>query len=355
MVSPIKIMRVRVTAKGLSEGLVRWLTLDTAGRPVEEGTSAPAALRTIADIELVVPATQVAQHVLELPAVAARHEAAVIRQMLEDRILGGMEDCHWAVGERSGNHAVVWVVSRNWMLALLDACRAARLFPVRIIPEQALLPVQSCAVTTDGFIYRTGSGTCGSLPDETLLGVVCNEQLTRIERLLAAPLASPVDLQQGLPALRQASSRLSRPLLKALGVLVLGIALLHLVSLILVWRQLAGQEGRLHEAIRQSFAAAHPGVPIVDPILQWRQLHGKQNSSGDMLDQVAQIASLGAQNIRPQRIDAEGSSIRITLGASDSARLKKVLQEKRFPIETQTTDKGLEQIIISRRTPGGRP
>jgi general secretion pathway protein L len=355
MSSPIKIMRVRVPAEDCATATVEWQTLNVAGQAVNRGNCHLSELHSSADMELVIPASMVAVHTLELPAVAAKHEMAILRQQLEDRVLGGMEDCHLVRGERHGNSQMVWLVSRQWMLKLLDTCRTAQIAPTRIIPEQALLPSQSFAKVEGGIVFRTSTGNYGTLPDETLLQAVCGESLVCVENLLIAPLAARLDLMQGLPALRQIPA-LSRPQLKTAGCLILAIAGIYLFSQILEWRQLASQETRLHETIRQNFAAAHPGVPIIDPILQWRQLHGKQNggAGGDILDQVTQFAVMTALPIHPQRLDAEGNTIKITLGTSDATQLKPVLKDKNIKFDTLTTDTGLEQIIITRNSGKGQ-
>lgn len=354
MTAPNKLMRVRIPANGALLGDVEWLTLDAAGQAVQTGQCRLSAVPPYTNVELVIPACVVAQHVLEVPPVAARHENAVIRQQLEDRVLAGMEDCHFVRGTREGNQLTVWVVSRRWMLELGEACRAANLIPLRAIPEQALVSVQAYAVSTEGVVYCTASGTCGYLPDASLLEAVCGESLGAMDSLLGASVRSPANLLEGLPTLRR-STGIPKSLLATAGILVGGVALSYLVSQCLTWRQLAAQETHLRDEIRQNFAAAHPGVPIVDPILQWRQLHGKTGQTGgDAFDQLSHLSMLLARDIHPQRLDIEGNTIKITVGASDAAMLKPVLQEKGLNFDSQTTDNGLEQLVISRPAPGSR-
>lgn len=355
MSSPIRFLRVRVPAAGLSAAPVEWVALDATGHALERGCSLPGQLPPDTEQELVIPARLVAVHVLEVPPVAGKHEAAVIRQQLEDRVLGGMDDIHIVRGTRQGSRQTVWLVSRSWMLALLAACRTAHLAPTRVLPEQALLPASSFAETDDGFVYHASNGACGVLPDAALLEAVCGESLIRVENVLDIPATSDLNLLRGLPSIGQ-TARLSRPLLQAASVLLLIMAGVWLLSLILTWRQLASQETALRETIRQNFAAAHPGMPIIDPILQWRQLHGKQTAKGsDALDQLAQLAEQTAVAIRPQRLDADANALKVTLGSSDAALLKPALQAKNISFDTQTTDSGMEQIIISRSAERSQP
>lgn len=355
MSTPNKLMRVRVPANGALLDDVEWLTLDAAGQPVQAGRCRLAAVPPYANVELVIPACLVAQHVLEVPPVASRHETAVIRQQLEDRILAGMDDCHFVRGAREGSQLTVWVVSRRWMLELSEACRTANIFPNRALPEQALVPPQSYTVTVDGVVYCTSGGVSGNLPDASLLEAVCGESLSPIDTLLATSPRSQVNLLEGLPALRSTTT-VPKPLLLAAGALLGGMALVYLLAQCLTWRQLASQETHLRDAIRQNFAAAHPGVPIVDPILQWRQLHGKSGQAGgDAFDQLSHLAMVLARDVHPQRLDIEGGTIRITVGATDAAALKPTLKEKGLAFESQTTDNGLEQLIITRPAQEGRP
>lgn len=355
MSSLLKILRVRVPAQGFGTEPADWLALDASGRVVGQGRARLENLPHDAELELVLPARRVALHRLEMPEVASRHEAAVIRQQLEDRLLGTMADSHFVRGTRNGSQQAVWLVSRAWMLDLLETCRAANRAPTRAVPEQALLPAQSFAATADGFVYRTSQGACGILPEQALLEPVCGESLTQIESLLAAQAAPLPDLLQGLPSLQQ-NQRISRPLLKLAGVLLLALAASHLLSQLLVWRQLASQEKTLRESIRQNFAAAHPGLPLVDPVLQWRQLHSRHTAKdGDALDQLAQFAAQTNVAIRPQRIDADANTLKLTVSTSDAAQLKPALQGQNIPFESQTTDKGLEQLSLTRRDQGSRP
>lgn len=345
---------MRVPAVGLSASPVEWVTLSPAGRLLERGCSPLAQLPADAELELVIPARLLALHTLDLPAMAGKHEAAVIRQQLEDRVLGDIADSHVVRGERQGLKLTVGLISRSWLLTVLAACQAVNRLPARVLGEQSLLPACSFAQTGEGFVYRASNGSCGILPEEALLEPVCGEVLNRVENLLAAPCAQKLDLLQGLPSLRAASG-LSRPLLKVAGFLLLAVAGAYLLALTFTWRQLASQERALRESIRQNFAAAHPGMPIVDPILQWRQLHGKQTKGGDALDQLSQLAAELGVAIHPQRLEADAGGLKITLSTTDAGVLKPALQEKNIGFETQTTDKGLEQLTLQRPAGSTQP
>lgn len=353
MSSPNKVMRVRIPANGSMMDGVEWITLDD-GRVTDHGRCPIAALPHHDNIELVIPAARVAPHQISLPAIAARHEIAVIRQQLTDRVLSGMEDCHFVRGQRQEEIQTIWVTSRKWMLAVCEACRGTDIFPRRALPEQALLPVKSYVITPEGVAYCTAAGECGLLPDEALLGSICEEPLNRMETVLAEPARFTANLLEGLPALGRVAP-LPKPLLKAGIALAVIAAACYLLGQFITLRELTLQEDHLRAAIRQNFAAAHPGVPIVDPILQWRQLHGQgKRTGGDVFDQLGELAQSLNTGIHPQRIDIEGSTLRITVVTSDAEQLKPVLQRKGMKFESRTTDRGLQQFIITRPAQGGR-
>lgn len=346
-------MRVRIPANGSMTDGVEWLTLND-GRVLDHGRCPLAALPHHDEIELVIPAARVAQHQINLPAIAARHEMSVIRQQLADRVLSGMEDCHFIRGQRQGELQTIWVVSKKWMLAICEACRNAGVYPRRALPEQALLPTQSYVITPEGVAYCTTTGECGLLPDEQLLDSICDEPLNRIESILTAPPRFAADLLAGLPAMSRVPP-LPKPLIKTGIALAVIAAVCYLLVQFITLRELTMQENHLRAAIRQNFAAAHPGVPIIDPILQWRQLHGQgKRSGGDVFDQLGELVQDLGVGIHPQRIDIEGAALRITVVTSDAEQLKPVLQKKGIKFESRTTDRGLEQLVITRPARGGR-
>lgn len=342
------LLRLHVPPDGLSERPQVWCILDTRGRVQARGEAPLRQAPHSAELELILPAHLVAQHQLDCPVGSGKHEEAIIRQQLEDRVLGKLADTHVVRGERQGNTLTIWLASRSALLALIQQCQAAGRQITRILPEQALLAPQSFARTARGLVYRSSTGACGVLPEEALLEPLYGEAFTQIDALLAQPCSLPLNLMAGLPNPNARADVAWQPLLKIAAGLVLALAVAHLLSLFVSWRQLSAQNSGLRTSIRQNFAAAHPGVPIVDPILQWRQLHSSQASTAsDAFDHLTQwVASLGME-LRPKRIDVDANTLRLSLTSSDASQLKSALQEKKQRFDSSTTDQGLEQISIN--------
>lgn len=348
MTDSFALLRVQIGPEGVNGTPLNWLAMDASGQPQARGCSPLTALPGAAALELVLPARHVAAHLIELPASSAKHETALIRQALEDRLLGESGKNLIVSGARHGKQIEVWVTARDWLEPLLAKLATAGRAADNITPEQALLQPGSCAETPSGWIFQREAGIYGLLPSQELLLALGGSGLQHTPELLAAPLAKRVNLLAGLPGLRRASAGFSVNALKPAVYLLIAAGLLYLLSQVLVWRQLAAQEAGLRQAIRQNFAAANPGVPIVDPILQWRQRQGKPGQQGgDALDQLARFAALTQLSIQPRRIEAEDGRLKLTLTTSDAAQLKPVLQSKGISFDSQTTDKGLEQLSIT--------
>lgn len=347
MTASFALLRVRTGPDAQAQTPLEWAGFDAAGQLLARGASFIAELPAATSLELLLPAQCVAAHQLEIPALSGKHEAALIRQALEDRILGKLEQSLIVSGERHGKQLSVWVLERQWLEQIYASFSAAGRLPDRALPEQALLLPASCAETPAGWIFQRAPGEYGLLPSEALLHAVAGDTLQTIDDLLNQPAHQSVNLLGALPGLSRASASLSFAVFKPILILLVSAALLYLLAQGLVWRQLAAQESHLRQSIRQNFAAANPGVPIIDPILQWRQRQSKPGQQGgDALDQLGQLASLVGEPLQPERIEAEEGRIKLTLTSSDAARLKQSLQGKSMRFDSQTTDKGLEQISL---------
>ncbi len=347
-------LRVAVPIGGMAGASLRCCQL-RPGQAPREATAHLAELPPGSPLELLLPAQRVTAHTLNIPAGAGRHATALIRQALEDRLLGDLADSHIVSGERDGALLTVWVISRTWLLAQLQACAAAGHEVLRALPEQALLAPASHAACEGGWMFCTADKRFGLVSDAGLLNALAGE--SQPAEVWAAPASSSQpDLLQGLPrpgaAVRGAALL---PLARIAALLLLGIALLHLAGLILHWRELAAQQTALQQRIRQSFAAAHPGVPIVNPILQWRQLQGRQTASSDALDQLALLAVRLGQPVAAQRIESDANGLNLILPLSEANRVSERLRAAGITASSRTTESGLEQLSIARSALEARP
>lgn len=352
MNTPFSLLRVAISAEAPPEAPVTWVALDEGGAVRARGQSPLRALPDAQSLELVIPAGRVAPHRLELPANAGRHEPALIRQALEDRVLGALDRCLIVAGERDGKRLTAWVADRDWIVRVAEAL-GDRLG--RLTPEQALLAPGELAEGLGGWLFRTQALDYGVLPSRELALQLGGPDLTQIPELLAAS-ADPqrVNLLAGLPRLRRSGSAIAPRQLIPVAGLLLAAALLYLLSQCLVWRQLSAQESALRQAIRQNFAAARPGVPIVDPILQWRQANASPTREGqDALDALAGFAAQTGLTLHPRRIESDDKRLRLTLTVAEANQLKPVLQQKNIVFESGSTDNGLVQLTINDK-PGGK-
>ncbi|MDR1708313.1 MAG: hypothetical protein LBS70_01155 [Candidatus Accumulibacter sp.] len=311
--------------------------------------SAPAAELPEADeLELLLPACRVSMHMLELPERAGKHFDALIRQALEDRLLGDRADALAAPGAQAGAERRVWVCSRRWIEGALERLIAAGRRVDRLIPEYALLPEKgaSLAATAGGTIFRTASGRFGIVGNEVAVADLAGEETPeRVTGLTRRP--CPPDGRVALPAAlaRFASRRFDLRPLRGVAALLGIAAILALLAAVVHWRQLENRAARLQHEIRQTFAAAYPGTPIVDPILQWESKRRESMRAGDdALDAVIGFAARLNAPLRPRAIESGEAGVRLTLTDSDAAQFKTQLEAIGRP-EKMPAGAGFTQFI----------
>lgn len=304
-------------------------------------TQAGCGMSTIADLpaadelELLLPACRVSVHTLELPERAGRHLDALVRQALEDRLLGDRADALAVPGAARGTERRVWVCSRRWLEGALERLAAAGRSVARLIPEYELLSEEAadgdatlCAAATGGTIFRTAAGRFGIVGNDAVLAQLAGGgELRRVEDIARRP-CPPVCRVDLPPALARFASRRFdlRPLRRA-GVLLAVSAVLALLGSVAHWRQLENRAARLQHEIRQTFAAAYPGTPIVDPVLQWESKRRESlQVRDDALDTAVRVASRLNLPIRPRGIEVGEGGVRLTLTDSDAAQFKPQLE-----------------------------
>jgi hypothetical protein len=331
-----------------------WTALEWRGFSADyslsaSGTSPLAELPAAEELEILLPACRVSMHRLELPERAGKHLDALIRQALEDRLLGDRADALAVPGPPKGTERRVWVVSRRWLETALERLASVGRYALRLIPEYELLPEGEAAVyavTADGTIFRTVSGRFGIVGnDAALVQLAGGETLQRAEDVACRP--CPPDCRMGLPpALAQfASQRLDlRPLYRVAALLAASFAL-ALLGTVAHWQHLENRLARLQHEIRQTFAAAFPGTPIVDPILQWES---KQRESmqarDDALDTAVGVAARLGIPARPRALEAGEGGVRLTLTDSDAAQYRTQLEAFGKP-ERMPAGSGFTQFI----------
>lgn len=347
MTNDFSVLRVVFPAE--EEGTMAWYAFTPDRHLAAHGESAVAGLPAADALEVVLPARRVAPHRLTLPANAGKHLDAVMAQALEDRLLGDKADALAILGSQCGTERRVWVCSRRWLENCLERLAAAGLRPARLVPEYELLPgapgTTSCARVEGGVIFRTAEGRFGIVGNEaSIVSLSGDAPLLRVADLGTRPyqpdgaLALPGTLAR-FPERRfdPRSWRRTCVLGGLSAVLLLAGAAIH-------WQRLEGREARLQHEIRQTFAAAYPGTPIVDPVLQWESKQRVATvEKGDALDAVARLAAAIDAPIRPRGIEAGEGVVRLTLTDGDAARFKTQLDAAGTP-ETASVEPGVIRL-----------
>lgn len=345
------VLRIVVPAVEWTE--LRWLAFADDGRYLAQGVGAPGVLPGHDELEVVLPAKRVAAHWLDFPAQAGKHLAALIAQALEDRLLGERADALSWPGAQRGAQRLVWVSSRRWLEGELTRLADAGLRFARIFPDYELLVADGdltpCAATADGTLFRMRDGGMGLLGSPATIALLPGGQQTRqIADLYRLP--TPASCRVRLPAHFARFNRdsfdwrrLRRPAL-----LLALCAALALAGSVLHWRQLESREARLRHEIRQTFASAFPGTPIIDPLLQWESKVRERSgaSRGDALDDVLSVAARVNAPLHPRRIEARDGWVRLTLADSEVAQFKTQLGGVLRP-ESAPAEAGLTRLQFS--------
>jgi general secretion pathway protein L len=138
----ITLPRALPTAASLCEGV---LTDDgrTATRHVQTTLALLPAPSGLLETVLVVPASRLSWHPVELPQGALKGSSARLRTildgLLEDHLLDDTAQLHFALAPRASTGAPVWVAAcdRVWLYAWLAALEQAGRSAARIVPELA--------------------------------------------------------------------------------------------------------------------------------------------------------------------------------------------------------------------------
>ena len=329
-----------------------WLGFAADGSVLAHGESVPAELPAADELEILLPARRVAVHELTLPAQAGKHLDALIGQALEDRLLGDKADALALPGPPQGTQRRVWVCSRRWLEAGLEHLVAAGRYPSRLVPEYELLPegaeATMTATTAGGTLFRTVGGQFGLVNDETTIPPLTGGVgLQRVPDLVRRP--CPADCLMPLPKSLSRFNRRGFDVRQWYRSLTLGAAsaALLLLGTVFQWQQLERRESRLQHEIRQTFATAFPGTPIVDPVLQWESKQRERApEQGDALNAVILLSSRLDVPLRPRRIEAGDGYVRLVLTDSEVAQFKAQLNAIGQP-ETSPGEPGLTRLNYS--------
>lgn len=330
---------------------VRWYAFDAGSACVAQGHNALEALPPHQHLQLILPPGAVAGHLIATPAHTGRHLAAVVDQTLEDTLLGKREDTHVVIGSQHAEGRLVWVCNAPWLARWIARLNDTQLAPDSAFALYDLLPVAMqpvSATTPAGCIFRTPNGQVGFLEEPALVGELLGSTVALDEDLFSQPLQDEAaNFLVGAFAPRSAT-RLTRGQFRRSAWLGLALAATLLVGALIHWQQLATREKQLKDEIRQTFAAAYPGTPIVDPILQWqsKQREASSGAASDALDALSQFAATLGAGLQPRRAEYREGAIRLVLSESDVARLRPKLEASQREFTLSPAEPGFSRLEI---------
>lgn len=352
--SPIDLLRITLPEEASADA-VEWHAFDAGHTLINRGACSIAELPPCGELQWILPAAAVAGHLVEVPENTGRQQASVIDQALEDLLLCPREDAHVVPARKESGGRLVWVCGRQWLTEVLARWNEAGRHPDSAFAVYDLLPAgerTTLAKAGGSIIFRTANGQVGSLDDATLAQALLGPEAERIEDLPSRPLQeASVSLLTGVFAprgqfrLNPANFRRSAWLAGALALALLLVAIGH-------WQQLERREKSLKEEIRQTFAAAFPGTPIVDPVMQWeskRREFSGDPAQRDALDHLSAFA-LKLADIQPRSAEYRDGTIRIVLTESDVARIRPRLEQSGHEFNFSPAESGFSRLDVRVKT-----
>ncbi|XZG71500.1 type II secretion system protein GspL [Chitinibacteraceae bacterium HSL-7] len=271
------------------------------------------------------------RHRVSLPELPAARLQPLLPAALEDRLL--QPYAHYQVSVQS-NRSVV-TVAREWLDALLTQLRAQHIQVSAVYALPASDTGWRCVDLGAGRLQlshpQQGDAVLAAEEAEALLGGDEAQSVSLTTLLQTTPPASDALIRlrdQNTPAHDWRQWRTA-------AVLLLAIATLLVVSRAHEVWQLSRQKTALTQELRQTFAAALPGVPIVDPVLQ---IESKVREAGvsHSVDPVQALlhrldGALPAASVL-SALDYDGSALTLTT-EGDAAALADAAKQAGLTVE----------------------
>lgn len=348
----IDLLRLQLPPGELSTQ-IEWIGFNAQQAITGSGKNLLNALPAHRHLQLILPAAQIAGHIVPAPAHGGRHTLAIATQALEDTLLNDRDDAQITLGQTVGANRIAWVCSKQWLTRVMADLAAAQLYPESAHAEYDLLPQSNDTVMmpgSAGVLFLTAEGQPGCLEDPaTAQALLGHARTLDDERLLSRPLQpGAVNLLSGAFAPRHLGT-LTWSQFRRSGWLALALAGVLLLGAIIHWQQLLSREKQLKEEIRQTFAAAYPGTPIIDPVLQW-QSKQREGAAGDgqrdALDKLSQFANTLGKGIQPRSAEYREGVIRLVISETDVARLRPKLETSQREFNVTPAEPGFSRVEI---------
>ena len=337
-------LRVVIDGPASADTPVRWCGIEPSGQ-LQHGSGTLAQWPAAAATELLLPATRYSQYLLALPAQSMQRLRALLPHALEERVLSDTSTLHLAAGPAANSETRVLATDRNWLRGWTSLLANSNHRPRAAYAISDLIDApddQVRAVIEGGALLVHGNDVAwfddaavadAWSADQTIHDVMwpdlCGDP-ARIDAInlfqgdLAQRTRMPVDV-----------SRLRRA-----GTLLATIVIIALISGLISWWQLRSQVMALQREMHQTFAAAFPGVPIVDPMLQLQsQLHasgadrGSASTANDMTSLLQKLDSLGPMSVKHLRY--ESGQLQLEVATADAAAVQQRLTSAGLKADSQ--------------------
>ncbi|MES2354170.1 MAG: type II secretion system protein GspL [Pseudomonadota bacterium] len=357
---------------------LRWRL--TEGITTRSGESTLEKLPRGADIELIVPASQVLFAQVKLPPGNTQRMSEMASFAVEDKLLGDPETIHAAVGIRGlDGMATAAIVDRAWLHAVRDHFSAAGLRLIRAISEIATVPFtpgawdlvwhgtqgwlrtiedQGLVVDLSGdnvplslLLALKEAQAANTLPDRIIVHAAENHalpDLTRWQQELQLPVEAGtpwswqrIDVsRRGINLLQGpfAPSRSNAELLTRFRVplsLAAGIVGLYFILSTADWAWLTWQKRALQTEMTQTFKTAFPDsntianapLQMQRKVMELKRINGEAQPSDFLPLLASALPAMNATGGTPQAVQYDHGKLRLDLQLSQVQSLDALTQQ----------------------------
>ncbi|WP_035055309.1 type II secretion system protein GspL [Andreprevotia chitinilytica] len=322
-----------------------WLAFDASGQLLAQGISPLTDLPPAQRLELLLAPPQLSIHQLSLPRSPRHRLRPLILNVLEDRLLAPLDALHICFNQTRDGQTTVLISDRAWLCQWLDHFEQAGRHPAaaHALAEQVTdwrwISFQDGSQR--GGVLQAPDGQIVQLDDQAVAQSLIPAEATLQSVTLADVLASlrestSINVLQVEFAARSALQLDWKPLKRVGMLLAVLIGLLYLGE-VAQWLQLRSATTALQRELRQTYAAAFPGEPIVDPALQIASKLRSSGLGGDsghrFVDLLARIEPALGPGVQLSKLQFQSGTVQLTISSSDAADAAKRLGAAGFQVE----------------------
>ncbi|MBM3115303.1 type II secretion system protein GspL [Jeongeupia naejangsanensis] len=315
------LVRILIAGDPASSASLLWWAGEPGAQP-DHGRASVGTLPAAERLEWLIHPAHTGLHTLTLPRQSPAKTRALLPHALEDGLLAPIDTLHLALRTGADGRVHVRSVDKGWLKSWLQHFGAEQRAPAAAWALADLLPADQGALQLPiepGTLLRDGNGEAVWLDDPSLPATLVGDAALLDLRDLALQPGNGINLLQGDLAPRSTPTLDWRPW-RRVGALCGLVLALWLISDVARWWQLRQSVDAARQALRQSYAAAFPGEPIVDPALQLASKLRQSGSKADTLTarlQRLENAGLGAGTISRLAYQNGRLTLELTAAAAD--------------------------------------